>query len=427
MTGVPELSVLPSTLVVVALSYALTLFAMSRRRRPRSLPSPDDLYFVFVVPCLNEELVIGRSLDRLVALPGENFAVLVVDDGSDDRTADIVKLRQSERLWLLERRPPDARKGKGQALNAAYRHLRESGLLLGRSHDDVVMVVLDADGRIEPNALFAVSPYFSDPLTGAVQIGVRMYNAGDGWLARMQDIEFVTYTEIFQRARQRLGSVGLGGNGQFARLTALESLGPAPWTDCLTEDLDLGIQLLVAGWRNNFCPTTFVSQQAVTSTARLVRQRTRWFQGHLQCWRRIPLIVNSGLHGVTAMDLVVHLIVASLILLMTVPIGAFLLAFLITAVLSPSAALSGLLGSPLTLALLYLVTFGVSLFYGFVYWLREPSVSFARAMAHAHAFTLYSYLWFPAGWMAVSRIVRREGGWAKTARTRDAVRGVLVP
>ena len=50
--------------------------------------------------------------------------------------------------------------------------------------------------------------------------------------------EFVVFTEIFQRARQRVGSVGLGGNGQFARLTALMSLGDAPWTKCLTEDLD---------------------------------------------------------------------------------------------------------------------------------------------------------------------------------------------
>ena len=65
----------------------------------------------------------------------------------------------------------------------------------------------------------------------------------------------MTFTEIFQRGRQRVGSVGLGGNGQFTRLTALQSLATAPWTDCLTEDLDLGIRLLCRGWVNDFCPT----------------------------------------------------------------------------------------------------------------------------------------------------------------------------
>lgn len=421
-------TVLASALVSASLSYAVTLFVMSRRRRGTGLPSPENLYFVFVVPCLNEELVISASLDRLAAIPGENFAVLVIDDGSDDATADIVRARQSERLWLLERKPPEARQGKGEALNAAYRHLRHSMLLGTRQHNDVVVAVLDADGRIAPNALFAVAPYFCDPWTGAVQIGVRMYNARESWLARMQDMEFVTYTEIFQRARQRLGSVGLGGNGQFARLSALESLGPAPWTDCLTEDLDLGLQLLAAGWRNHFCPTTVVNQQAVTSVARLVRQRTRWFQGHLQCWRRIPMIVKSQIATATAADLVVHLIVASLILLMTVPITAFILAFVVAAIASPGAALGGVAGGGWTvLLLLYLMTFGLNLLYGFTYWLREPGTNLAGAIALAHGFTVYSYLWFPAGWMAVGRIIRGRRGWAKTARTSDVAVQLIAP
>ena len=428
MIGGLDGTVLASVLIAGSLSYAVTLFVMSRCRRGSDLPSPENVYFVFVVPCLNEELVIGASLDRLMAIPGENFAVLVVDDGSDDATADIVRARQSERLWLLERKPPEARQGKGEALNAAYRHLRQSMVLGARQHDDVVVAVLDADGRIASNALFAVAPYFCDPLTGAVQIGVRMYNARESWLARMQDMEFVTYTEIFQRARQRLGSVGLGGNGQFARLSALESLGPTPWTDCLTEDLDLGLQLLAAGWRNHFCPTTVVNQQAVTSVARLVRQRTRWFQGHLQCWRRIPMIVKSEIKPATAVDLVVHLMVASLILLMTLPMIAFVLVFVFAAAVSPGAAVAGLVGGDWTvLLLLYVMTFGLNILYGFAYWLRDPGTNVAVAIAHAHAFTLYSYLWFPAGWMAVWRIIRGRRGWAKTARTSDVAVQLVAP
>ena len=159
----------------------------------------------------------------------------------------------------------------------------------------MIVAVLDADGRLAPNALIEVAPFFADPAVGGVQIGVRMYNAKEKLLARMQDFEFVTFTEVFQRARQRIGSVGLGGNGQFNRLSALRSLGSAPWTKCLTEDLDLGIQLLTRGWLNCYCPTTHVSQQAVVQFRRLVRQRSRWYQGNLQCWRRIPEIVRSGL------------------------------------------------------------------------------------------------------------------------------------
>src|SRR5581483_7967945 len=183
---------------------------------------------------------------------------------SEDTTGAIVRASADARVRLLRREPPDARQGKGRALNAAYRYLLGSDLLHGRRVEDVVVAVMDADGRLATNALTEVAPYFRDPKIGAVQIGVRMYNASSKLLTRMQDLEFITYTEIFQRARQRLGSVGLGGNGQFTRLAALQSLGDEPWSDCLTEDLDLGLRLLLHGWRNTYCPTVAVEQQAVT-------------------------------------------------------------------------------------------------------------------------------------------------------------------
>jgi cellulose synthase/poly-beta-1,6-N-acetylglucosamine synthase-like glycosyltransferase len=396
------------------------LFVASRRRRNRPPKAPDGLWFVFVIPCLDEELVIGRSLDRMLALPGKNFAVLVVDDGSTDRTAEIVESYDPDRVWLLRRTLPDARRGKGEALNAAAAWLRSSGRLGDRSADDVIVAVLDADGRIESNALFEVAGYFADPKAGAVQIGVRMYNAAEKLLARLQDFEFVTFTEIFQRGRQRMGSVGLGGNGQFVRLSALQSLGPAPWTDCLTEDLDLGLRLLAGGWVNNFCPTTHVNQQAVISLRRLLRQRSRWFQGHLQCWARIPMVLKARLPGRATFDLTQHLLSPALVLVMTGPILIFAATLAVATVANPAGTYAALTSrGGLLLLLWYLTSFGLAPFYGFVYWLRDRSTSLPKAVLLAHAFTLYSYIWLPAAWLAVGRVVTRRRSWAKTARTVD--------
>ena len=407
--------------VLFSLSYTLAVFLMSRRRRRHPLPPPDDLYFVFVMPCLNEEVVIERSLDALLALPSENFAVLVIDDGSEDRTADLVLNYDPERVWLFQRRLPEARQGKGRALNAAFRYLRDRVALEGRDPDKVVVVILDADGRIESNALYEVSPYFRNPSTGAVQIGVRMYNASENLLARVQDFEFVTFTEIFQRARERVGSVGLGGNGQFTRLSALMSLGEDPWTDCLTEDLDLGVRLLVGGWENSFCPTSHVSQQAVNSFRRLIRQRARWFQGHLQCWKRIPLVLFSKLSDKSVFDLIYHLSSPALVLLMSLPLVVFALSLAGQTIDSPAGVVAAFTArGGLLLVAWYLLSFGLAPFYAFVYWLRNRDMSLVRALALAHVFNLYSYLWFVAGWIAVARILRGKRGWAKTARTPDA-------
>jgi 1,2-diacylglycerol 3-beta-glucosyltransferase len=416
----PDMTLLVTIVVLFSFSYTLAIFLMSRRKRPELLPSPETLYFVFLLPCLNEELVIGKTLDSLLDLPGDNFSVLVVDDGSNDRTAEIVAGYDSERVWLFQRNAPEARQGKGRALNAAFRWLRDSGVLKGVDPSDVVLAILDADGRIEPNALFEVAHYFRNPKAGAVQVGVRMFNAKESLLTRLQDFEFVTFTEIFQRGRQRFGSVGLGGNGQFTRFTALKSLGDAPWTDCLTEDLDLGLRLLALGWENAFCPTSHVSQQAVNKFRRLLTQRSRWFQGHLQCWKRIPNVLFSKLSDKAAMDLMWHLLSPGLVLVMSLPMVVFMVGLAGATITDPDGVWASLSANGgLLIVLWYLLSFGLAPFYGFSYWLRERDMGLFRAIALAHVYNLYSYLWFIAGWRAAIRMVGGRRGWAKTVRTPE--------
>ena len=57
--------------------------------------------------------MIGRCLDKLLAMPSTDFAILVIDDGSDDGTSAVVGSYDPERVWLLRRSPPYAREGKG--------------------------------------------------------------------------------------------------------------------------------------------------------------------------------------------------------------------------------------------------------------------------------------------------------------------------
>jgi 1,2-diacylglycerol 3-beta-glucosyltransferase len=226
------------------------------------------------------------------------------------------------------------------------------------------------------------------------------------------------FAEIFQRARERIGSVGLGGNGQFVRLSALQTLGPSPWSGCLTEDLDLGLRLLLSGWTNRYCPTEHVSQQAVPTTRRWFRQRSRWFQGHLQCWRLIPRIGRSRLPRKTRLDLLWYLTAPSAILV--VPLVTVLLVLGVTALV-----VQGQVDGVRTLSrhgavvlLVYVLSFGSAYVFGAIYWLRGRS-TLPRAILLGHAFELYSNLWFVAAWVAVWRIVAGRATWAKTERTTE--------
>ncbi|MFI1864749.1 MULTISPECIES: glycosyltransferase family 2 protein [Streptomyces] len=402
-------------LIAMAGTYNFGLFLLSRRKVPHRPDTGDQRFYVFMLACLNEEMVLGESLARITALPAGNCVALVIDDASEDRTAEIARAADPQRVWLHQRHLPDARRGKGAALNDGVRLLRASSLLGDRDPHDVIVCVVDADGRLDRHVIDAVDPFFNDPWTGAAQIGVRMYNRREGLLARLQDMEFVVYGDIFQSARRFIGSVGMGGNGQFMRLSALDSLGENPWSDSLTEDLDLGVRLIARGWTNQYCTTAAVSQQAVLDLRRLVRQRSRWFQGHLQSAHLAPLILREVPGRRAAMDLIYHLSSPVLILLTSVLPLSFLVAVL--------GAIIGTIrtGHPMVSTMWfigpYVLSFTSAWIYGFVYHRRERSISALHAVRLGHAFVLYGYIWFAAGWWGLWRAITGKRTWLKTDRS----------
>jgi 1,2-diacylglycerol 3-beta-glucosyltransferase len=369
-----------------------------------------------VIPCLNEERVIAASLDRLVELDYPRMHVLVIDDGSDDDTAAIVKNHPDVRVKLLQRTLPHARQGKGEALNAAVRHIRSGAVVPWTDADDVIVCVVDADGRLEPHVLDEVLPVFDDRQLGAAQIGVRINNRHQNLLARMQDIEFVLYTEVFQRGRRHLGSVCLGGNGQFVRLSALLSLGDAPWSRSLSEDLDLGVRLLLQGWTTEFCPQVSVHQQGLVHLRRWVRQRTRWFQGHLQAWTLVPWVLRH-LSGTRRVDLLYHLTSPYLLLVTSFLSTAFLLWIAAVTI----GIFTGTAGFSLWWLSAYLIAFGPTLLFGVIYWKQERATGLriSSAVVLMHGYVAYCVLWYVSGWRATVRSLLGDDSWAKTDRTND--------
>jgi cellulose synthase/poly-beta-1,6-N-acetylglucosamine synthase-like glycosyltransferase len=208
--------------------YYIALFVLSTRvaarREPPSSARPG---MALIVPAHNEEAVIASTLDSLVQLDYNRYCVIVVNDGSTDRTAEVAREFESTGRVLVVDRPPEvAGQGKGAVLNEGYRTLNElienrDPHIAGFDLDDAVVGVVDADGRLEPQALQEVAQLFTDRHVGGVQMGVVIGNAEDRLITRCQDLEFTGFCQLAQAARDRIGSVGLGGNGQFTRLAAL--------------------------------------------------------------------------------------------------------------------------------------------------------------------------------------------------------------
>jgi cellulose synthase/poly-beta-1,6-N-acetylglucosamine synthase-like glycosyltransferase len=106
---------------------------------------------------MSEEVVIADSVERLVEVPVARKRIVVIDD-SDDATPRILAGIDHPDLFVLRRDKPDAQKGKAAGLNYAYRALHEYG-----DRGRTIVAIVDADGRLHPDAPLYAASHFADP------------------------------------------------------------------------------------------------------------------------------------------------------------------------------------------------------------------------------------------------------------------------
>lgn len=379
------------------------------------IDSPETFDMYFLIPCLNEEAVIGATVRALAK--GGRSTTIVIDDGSDDATAAIAAQEGGQNTVVLSRVLPNARTGKGEALNDAYELVRTLVAERGQDPQNVIICIMDADGRLSDGALSHVLPLFDDERVGGAQLAVRIRNREKNFLTRFQDFQFWAMSAMTQFGRRKTGTVSLGGNGQFTRMSALEQLDGMPWSASLTEDLDLAISLLGNGWVLDTTPFASVDQQGVESLRRLIIQRRRWYQGHMTAGKRIGDVWrNPKFSNSRALEVSAYLAVPWLF---DLPWSIlFHWTLILTLVRAPQmfAFTTSSFQLLLAVGLWYLLTFAPSIFTTVIYLRRDQRVGLGWAILMGHAFLVMNYLSFVCAWGALHRILKGRTGWDKTAR-----------
>jgi cellulose synthase/poly-beta-1,6-N-acetylglucosamine synthase-like glycosyltransferase len=407
-------------LILAVAAWTAVLFALSRKAL-RSAPEPDPeaadrFLWVFVVPALNEAVTIADSVERLFAVEATNKAVLVVDDGSTDGTATVLAGLAGPQLEVLTRVPPEARQGKAAALNAAWRRLDamlSSGRWAGWPRDRVIVCVVDADGRLDPRAPLYVAGHFADERVGGLQVLVRIYNRSQP-LTWCQDVEFSVYGLLYQAGRTSYGAAGMGGNGQFNRLTALDAVADeepgGPWRDRLTEDQDLGLRLFAAGWRSVAEGRTNVDQQGLPGPVRLFRQRTRWSQGNLQAMRHLGAMTRLSRPWPVRLDLVCYLLMPAFQAL----VGVAFVASIFLAIFDVANFWGD--GGWWQLLFFFLLGYGGIVLGCIARGARTGPVGILVSLLIVPVYAAYTWLIWPVLIRAATRQLMRRRDWAKTKR-----------
>jgi len=254
--------------------------ALVRARRERAAPIPPDFAppVSVLLAAYNEEKVIAQTLEALLASRYAGpLEVILVDDGSRDRTAEIVAgiAATDGRLQLLRQ----ANTGKAVALQTALAQAR---------HPFIAM--LDADTQFLPDTLTELLRPLRDPQVGAVSGNIRVSNTGS-WIGRFQALDYLAGFNLDRRAYDVLEAIPVvPGAASAYRAEAITAAGGIQ-QDTLAEDTDLTLSLHRAGYRIRHTPRAQAVTEAPQSARLLLRQRKRWSFGTLQClWKHRNLL-----------------------------------------------------------------------------------------------------------------------------------------
>lgn len=195
-----KLMVRPSVLWM-AMGASLLIFRTIFWFRYRPFPSAamsDAPQLTVIIPAYNEGPMVLKSIESVATAlyPHNRLEIFVVDDGSTDDTWIHIQRAASRYPHMVTtfRQPRNA--GKRAALAVGFKRARGE-----------VIVTLDSDSVIEPNALLAITGPFRDPKVGAVAGKVEVYNRRSGVIPRMLHVQYILSFDLMRAVESSYGTV----------------------------------------------------------------------------------------------------------------------------------------------------------------------------------------------------------------------------
>jgi cellulose synthase/poly-beta-1,6-N-acetylglucosamine synthase-like glycosyltransferase len=268
-------------------------FAIYDRLWPRRYGTPQEAQsylpqVAVLIPAYNEEKVIERTVRAALAATYPNLRVIVIDDGSSDKTLEVAQsafAREEDAGRVLILTKPNS--GKADALNFGLEHLRDEEMFVG----------IDADTVVANDAISRLVPHFLNPKVGAVAGNAKVGNRINLW-TRWQALEYITSQNFERRALNTMGAVSVvpGAIGAW-RVSAVREAGGFH-TDTVAEDADLTMALLQLGYRVEYEDLALAYTEAPVNARGLMRQRFRWSFGILQAvWKHRAAFARKGVLG----------------------------------------------------------------------------------------------------------------------------------
>ncbi|HEX5456884.1 MAG TPA: glycosyltransferase family 2 protein [Candidatus Nitrosotalea sp.] len=261
-----------STLLFIPLS-------LYSKRREMQIPQLTSFpKITIIIPAYNEEKVIERTIQSIIDTKYQDKEIIIVDDGSKDKTWDIIS-KYKKQAKVLQK----TNGGKASAINF--------GLAYATGE---IITIVDADTIIGHESMIHLAEVFSsDKNVAAVAGNIKVRNRKN-LLTWCQALEYVAGIQIARRALDVFGAISVipGALGAF-RKNILEEIG-SYHKDTLVEDFDLTLKILKTKMFIAGSTSATAYTEAPESLKSLYKQRKRWYGGNLQVFsRHVDALTNA--------------------------------------------------------------------------------------------------------------------------------------
>ena len=302
--------------------FIITILATKRYKQERSTVIPAMANYPpvsIIIPAYNEEITAVKTIESLLQLNYPDFELIFTDDGSKDKTVEMVTqaFKGNAKVKIITK----LNGGKASALNFGISQC---------IHEFIICI--DADTQLNRDAVKNLMQGFKDPEVAAIAGTVKVGNENN-FLTKWQAIEYITSQNMDRRAFEVLNSITVipGAIGAFRKQVVKEVGGFT--SDTLAEDCDLTMRILKAGHIVKNCTSAIAYTEAPETLNMFLKQRFRWGYGVIQSfWKNKDALFNKkyGYFGLIGMP---NILIFQIILPLFAPLAdLFMLGALISGI-----------------------------------------------------------------------------------------------
>jgi cellulose synthase/poly-beta-1,6-N-acetylglucosamine synthase-like glycosyltransferase len=245
--------------------YPLLIFLLAKLMHKPETYQPYQPPVTLLIAAYNEEMVIADKIRNSLAIdyPKDLFQVIIVADGSTDKTPEIAKGFADQGVELLYK--PE-RRGKMAAINRAMPHARGD-----------IIVFSDANNYYEADTIRNLIRPFGNPEVGATT-GAKVIDQGDGSLGASEGL-YWKYESFIKKQESQLGCC----TSAAAEVLAIrKNLYSSPPNNVINDDFYIAMQIVRSGYRLVYVPEAKSIEQVSLTAEDEITRRTRIVAGRFQ-------------------------------------------------------------------------------------------------------------------------------------------------